>query len=96
MRLSHQEAQALISARLDGPLDPVAERELNAHLATCTTCRAFNASATGLATGLQHLPYLPPSPAVTRAVLEHINTPASPWAWLTGAWSSRALPTVAA
>jgi len=82
MRLSHAETQALISARLDGPLDPVAERELNAHLATCESCRAFNASASNLARGLQSLPYLPASPAVTRAVLDHVSTPRSAWSWL--------------
>ena len=32
--ISHNEAQALISARQDQLLDPIAEHELNAHLAT--------------------------------------------------------------
>lgn len=95
MRLSHAEAQALVSARLDGPLDPVAERELNAHLATCDSCRAFNASATQLARRLQALPYLPASPAVTRAVLDHVNTPRSPLSWITGSLPGNALPAAA-
>jgi hypothetical protein len=96
MRLTHAEAQALVSARLDGPLDPVAERELNAHLATCSSCRAFNASASQLARGLQAMPYLPASPAVTRAVLDHVSTPRSPWTWLTGALPANALPAATA
>ena len=77
--LSHAEAQALISSRFDGPLDPVAERVLNAHIATCPSCRAFNQSAGQLARGLRQLPYLPASPAVSRAVLEHVNAPRPPW-----------------
>lgn len=96
MRLSHAETQALISARLDGPLDPVAERELNAHLATCDSCRAFNASTVRLASGLQSLPYLPASPAVTRAVLDHVRAPRSPMSWLSGAFPANALPAASA
>ncbi|MBA3378470.1 MAG: zf-HC2 domain-containing protein [Chloroflexia bacterium] len=96
MRLSHAETQALISARLDGPLDPVAERELNAHLATCDSCRAFSTSASQLARGLQTLPYLPASPAVTRAVLDHVSTPRSPWSWLAGSFPANALPAASA
>lgn len=96
MKLSHAETQALISARLDGPLDPVAERELNAHLATCDSCRAFNASAGQLARGLQSLPYLPASPAVTRAVLDHVSTPRSPLSWLAGSFPANALPAASA
>ncbi|MDQ3656983.1 MAG: zf-HC2 domain-containing protein, partial [Chloroflexota bacterium] len=96
MKLSHAETQALISARLDGPLDPVAERELNAHLATCDSCRAFNASAGQLARGLQSLPYLPASPAVARAVLDHVSTPRSPLSWLAGSFPANALPAASA
>lgn len=96
MKLSHAEAQALISARLDGPLDPVAERELNAHLATCASCRAFNASAGTLARGLQNLPYLPASPAVTRAVLDHVSAPRSPWTWFPASLPANVLPAATA
>src|SRR4026209_268890 len=77
MRLSHAEAQALVSARLDGPLDPVAERELNAHLATCESCRAFNLSAIQLARGLQGMPRMAASPAVTGVVLAEVTAPRS-------------------
>lgn len=94
--LSHAEAQALVSARLDGPLDSVAERVLNAHLATCPSCRAFNRSAGQLARSLQGLPYLPPSPAVSRAVLEHVNAPRSPWSRLALPGFSNALPALSA
>src|SRR5688572_5756523 len=96
MRLSHAEAQALISARLDGPLDPVAERELSAHLASCDSCRAFSASAGQLARGLQNMQYLPASPTVSRAVLEHISQPRSPWTSLFGAMPPNALPVASA
>ncbi len=96
MKLTHAEAQALVSARLDGPLDPVAERELNSHLATCDSCRAFSLSASRLALDLQNLPYLPASPAVTRAVLDHVSTPRTPLAWLVGSWSSRTLASAGA
>ena len=96
MRLSHAEAQALVSARLDGPLDRVAERELNAHLATCDSCRAFNNSATQLARSLQAIPYLPASPAVTRAVLDHVSAPRSGWSVLVGGVPERALPVATA
>lgn len=96
MRLSHAEAQALVSARLDGPLDPVAERELNAHLATCESCRAFNVSATQLARGLQGLPRLAPSPAVTRGVLEHVSTPRSGLTSLFGGLPQNTLPIASA
>ena len=63
--ISHEEAQALISARLDGPLDPAANRALLAHLATCPACRQFAEQANVLARGLRDLPHLPPSPTVS-------------------------------
>lgn len=96
MKLSHAESQALVSARLDGVLDPVAERELNAHLAMCDSCRAFNASASQLARRLQTIPYLPASPAVTRAVLDHVSAPHSPWSWFAGSAPITALPAASA
>lgn len=96
MKLSHAEAQALTSARFDGPLDPVAERELNAHLATCDSCRAFNLSASQLARRLQTIPSLPASPAVARAVLDHISAPRSPWSWLTGSLPANTFPAASA
>ena len=86
--ISHAEAEALISARLDGPLDEVAERELISHLTTCAACRHFAEQSNQLAQGLRDIPYLPASPAVSRAVLAHINRPRSPLAWLKGAGSN--------
>jgi len=77
--ISHIEAQALISARLDEPLDPLAERELRAHLATCPTCRAFANQTANMTHALRELPYLPASPAVSRAVMEHIQRPTPIW-----------------
>ncbi|MGB3305415.1 MAG: zf-HC2 domain-containing protein [Thermomicrobiales bacterium] len=77
--ISHIEAQALISARLDEPLDPLAERELQAHLATCPTCRAFANQTANMTHALRELPYLPASPAVSRTVMEHIQRPTPIW-----------------
>lgn len=77
--ISHIEAQALISARLDEPLDPLAERELQAHLATCPTCRAFANQTATMTHALRELPYLPASPTVSRAVMEHIERPTPIW-----------------
>lgn len=77
--ISHHEAEALISARLDQQLDPLTERELSAHLATCPQCRAFAKSTGALASGLRELPYLPPSPAVSQGVMARVDQGRSPW-----------------
>lgn len=77
-RLSHDAAEALISARLDGPLDPVANRSLLAHLATCASCRAFAEQMSGMSRGFRDLPHLPPSPAVSRQVRERLQD-GQPW-----------------
>lgn len=82
--ISHREAQALISARQDQVLDPLAEQELNAHLATCDSCRAFAHSTDALTQGLRTLPYMPASPAVRRAVLDRVEQGRSPFARLGG------------
>src|SRR5690606_33262658 len=77
-RLSHDAAEALISARLDGPLDPVDNRSLLAHLATCPTCRAFSEQMSGMSRGLRDLPHMPASPAVSRQVRERLQA-GQPW-----------------
>ncbi len=77
--ISHIEAQALISARMDGPLDPIAERELQAHIATCPACRAFADQTSVMARAFHNLPYLPSSPTVSRAVLQHVQRPRTLW-----------------
>lgn len=82
--ISHNEAQALISARQDQVLDPLAEQELNAHLATCDSCRAFARSTESLTQGLRTLPYMPASPAVRRAVLDRVKQGRSPFARFAG------------
>lgn len=97
--ISHIEAQALISARMDGPLDPIAVRELQAHIATCDICRAFANQTAAMTQAFHELPYLPASPSVSRAVMEHVQRPTSVWGmtqkWLTPNLGS-ALSTVAA
>ncbi|MBA2278004.1 MAG: zf-HC2 domain-containing protein, partial [Chloroflexia bacterium] len=77
--ISHAQAQALISARLDAPLDPVAQRELHAHLAGCADCLAFATQIEHMGRDLRAMPLLPASPTVSRVVLERINTGRSPW-----------------
>jgi predicted anti-sigma-YlaC factor YlaD len=86
--ISHNEAQTLISARQDQVLDPIVEHELNAHLATCDSCRAFAQSTEQLTMGLRALPYLPASPAVRRAVLDRVEEGRSPWGRLAGAFNT--------
>ena len=39
--LTHEQAEALVSARLDAHLEPVENRELLLHLQGCASCRAF-------------------------------------------------------
>jgi predicted anti-sigma-YlaC factor YlaD len=80
--IGHREAQALISARLDGPLDPVANRELSDHLAACPECHAFAEQMHMLSRGLRDIPLLPPSPTVRRAVYDHIENKRPAWSWL--------------
>jgi hypothetical protein len=80
--ISHDRAQELISARMDAPLAPAEHRELQRHLAACDSCRAFVAQADDLARGLQVLPRLAPSPAVSRAVMAAVRTDTSGWGWL--------------
>ncbi|MGH2550523.1 MAG: zf-HC2 domain-containing protein, partial [Thermomicrobiales bacterium] len=76
--LTHADAEALISARLDGPIDPVSNRALLAHLSTCDSCRAFASEMDVMATAFRDYPSLPPSAAVTRAVRAEIRNGGSP------------------
>ncbi len=80
--ISHDRAQQLISARIDAPLTSAEHRELQSHLATCDLCRVFVAQADHLARGLQVLPQLGSSPAVSRAVMMAVSTDTSGWGWL--------------
>lgn len=94
--LTHADAEALISARLDGPLDPVMNRALLAHLATCDSCRAFAGEMDAMATAFRDFPSLPPSAAVSRRVRAEIRTGGSPMRkfgrWVT---TSRSAPMTA-
>ena len=80
--ISHDRAQELISARMDAPLAAVEHRELQRHLAACDSCRDFVSQADDLARGLQVLPRLAPSPAVSRAVMEAVRADTPSWSWL--------------
>jgi len=81
--ISHARAQALISERLDAPLRMEEAAELQAHLAGCPGCRRFAAQSESLARELRALPHLPPSPVVSRQVLEWIGDGQGFWARLT-------------
>lgn len=93
--ISHDRAQELISARMDAPLTLAEHRELQGHLALCDTCRLFVVQADDLARGLQHLPQLAPSPAVSRAVMTAVATETSGWIWLHGALRALSSPGLA-
>src|ERR687897_3407821 len=80
--ISHDRAQELISARMDAPLAATEHRELQRHLAACDACRDFVSQADDLARGLQVLPRLAPSPAVSRAVMAAVRADAPGWGWL--------------
>src|SRR5215212_724079 len=80
--ISHDRAQELISARMDVPLAAAEHRELQRHLAACDACRDFVSQADDLARGLQVLPRLAPSPAVSRAVMEAVRADTPGWSWL--------------
>lgn len=51
-----EQALAAISARLDGELSEAESRELDAHLASCASCRALAKELTELEAGLDLLP----------------------------------------
>jgi hypothetical protein len=93
--ISHDHAQELISARMDAPLTSVEHRELQNHLADCANCRAFVAQADDLARGLQGMPQLGRSPAVSHAVMDAIATDASGWGWLRQALQALSSPGMA-
>src|ERR687890_794665 len=80
--ISHDRAQELVSARMDAPLTSAEHHELHRHLATCDSCRDFVGQADELARGLQVLPRLAPSPAVSRAVMAAIRADTPAWGWL--------------
>jgi hypothetical protein len=80
--ISHDRAQELISARMDAPLAAEEHRELQRHLAACVACRDFVSQADDLARGLQVLPRLAPSPAVSRVVMAAVRAETPSWGWL--------------
>ena len=85
--ITHKEAEILTSARQDAPLDPVVERELQAHLATCDECRAFAVATERLAAGISAMPSIPVNPRTRRAVMEQVQRGRNPIARLLGGLS---------
>lgn len=80
--ITHREAEILTSARQDAPLDPVVERELQAHLATCDECRAFALATERLTAGIQAMPSIPVNPRTRREVMEQVQRGRNPFARL--------------
>src|SRR5690606_27904106 len=72
-RLNHEEAEVLISARMDEQLDRADSRALLVHLQTGESCRAFAVQSEVLGRELGALPVLPPSALVDRQIREAIG-----------------------
>lgn len=80
--ITHKEAEILTSSRQDAPLDPLVERELQAHLATCDECRAFAVATERLTAGIKALPSVPVNPRTRREVMERVQRGRNPIAAL--------------
>jgi len=80
-RLAHEEAEMLISARMDEHLDRADSRALLVHLQTCESCRAFAVQTEVLGRELEALPVLPASPVVDRGVREAIAARNRRWSF---------------
>ena len=93
--ISHDRAQLLLAQRLDGPLSLGEARELQNHLVACLDCRQFADEMERLAAGIRMLPHLPPSPVVTRGVLDAIAGGTSGWAWVRRGFGFAGSPAVA-
>ena len=78
-RLSHDDAELLISSRMDEQLDRVDSRALLVHLQTCESCRVFAVQSEVLGRELNTLPVLPPSALVDRQIRESIAKGRSRW-----------------
>ncbi len=78
-RLSHEDAEMLISARMDEQLDRADSRALLVHLQTCESCRAFAVQSEVLGRELNALPVLPPSALVDRQIRESIAKGRKRW-----------------
>ena len=61
-----------LSARLDGELSPEEERELEAHLADCPSCRAVAAQLEMVSAGLDDLEEVPAPEGFARGVMDRI------------------------
>src|SRR5680860_1338791 len=77
--LTHDEAEEMLSARQDAPVDPFDNRALLSHLQECFACRAFAIQLEIMSRELEALPRLPASPSVRREVHQRIQTPPPFW-----------------
>lgn len=80
-RLTHEEAEMLISARMDEQLDRADSRALLVHLQSCESCRAFAVQSEVLGRELAALPVLPPSAVVDRQIRESIARGERRWSF---------------
>lgn len=81
MMMNCEQALEAISARLDGVLSEEENRELEAHLASCASCRALLRELTELEDGLKELPVEAPEtlvPSVMRTIRAEKAAQASP------------------
>ncbi len=78
-RLTHDEAEMLISARMDEQLDRADSRALLVHLQSCESCRAFAVQSEILGRELEALPMLAPSAIVDRRIRESIQARGKRW-----------------
>jgi len=67
------EARRLVDPFVDNELGPAASADLQAHLASCTTCRQLLADRDSLGRLVRHLPYYPASDQL-RAKIVRIST----------------------
>ena len=73
-----ERALDLIGLRLDGPLSPEEQRELDAHLEQCPACRAAARELEELEGALVQLGECDPPPQLVSGVMERVRADSAP------------------
>ena len=73
-----ERALDLIGLRLDGPLSPEEQRELDAHLEQCPACRAAARELEELEGALVQLGECDPQPQLVSGVMERVRADSAP------------------
>ena len=73
-----ERALDLIGLRLDGPLSPEEQRELDAHLEQCPACRAAAREMEELEGALVQLGECDPPPQLVSGVMERVRADSAP------------------